>query len=315
MPVDHERAANAWAELESSTEPPLPHPKERRRKKRVLASLPDDEEPPSPVAAAGLRGSIQEPASAAAPSSSSPIIAPSKRLAIRGPSGSPSRCARLACCGCGALTCAAGGRSRARRVVRIGVPLVLLALIFWLLSYSGFQHDFLRVSSNSQYKTDFPLSLCAIALASVLLRMPTVVRQLQCAPSPAPLRRLAHPTLTPRAAPQAPSLLCVGRGREARRALAAASALPAARLRRRNPQPHSRWNDRTDVGPLRRPPRRQRRRSVRRVGRFRRQMGDLPRVWAPGRAPRRWQSAARCVRIPTCFVVLCCRWDCVRLSA
>ena len=130
QPVDHERAANAWLQLEQSTEPPLPHPRARRSRKR-----PSPEEPSPPVAV-GRGNAIQGPAGVS--------IAPS-----RSASSSPSRWPDC----CGALACGGpqlSGRSRARRAVRVGVPLVLQALILWLLSYSGFQHDFLRVSSNDQ---------------------------------------------------------------------------------------------------------------------------------------------------------------------
>jgi hypothetical protein len=128
--------------------------------------------------------------------SSTPSVAPGSPA---GTSASGGRLERQACCG-----------GRVRSAVRVGVPLVLVALILWLLSYSGFQHDFLRVSSNDQYKTDIPLSLCAIALACMLLRMPAVVRRLRCAPQLL-LRSRQRPPLTPCAVRQASSLLYVDR--------------------------------------------------------------------------------------------------------
>ena len=69
------------------------------------------------------------------------------------------------------------GRKATRWLVLLA--LILLGLILWLLGYSGFQHDFLRWSSNDQYKSDIPLSACAIALACVLLRIPAVVKRLR----------------------------------------------------------------------------------------------------------------------------------------
>lgn len=158
-PVDHERAAQVWATIESSNAPPLPHPSEMpgRRKSRLLNTSVDLSQSPAGVAAAG---------------------------SIQGPSGDSAAadgggCARCRCCARPKVAWPAETGERVRWVLKRTVPATLLALILWLLSFSGFQHDFLRVSSNDQYKTDIPLSGCAIALACVLLRSPAVVRQLR----------------------------------------------------------------------------------------------------------------------------------------
>jgi hypothetical protein len=75
------------------------------------------------------------------------------------------------------VRCCAAGQTAIRWLTLVAV--ILLGLILWLLSYSGFQHDFLRWSSNDQYRSDIPLTVCASALACVLLRIPAVVKRLR----------------------------------------------------------------------------------------------------------------------------------------